>query len=230
MVDPRAFVRSALASPDATYQLLPSILRQSQDKDVLRAHEWAVVLLWLDRVIRQERINDVQRLFDMRPRRLVPLMPVTLLESALSEGPNLITYGSGRVFGDGLVFGQLHEFSYAYQMPTAVQEIGAITDGITKTAVALGPADVSFENQILRFNTNPFNLVTPTPVYDSTGQQVDRQIKLWLHNVWIDDGLLNQQFGEIIGLTGPASETLLDQIQAMADRFAKQPGPPIATT
>jgi hypothetical protein len=151
-------------------------------------------------------------------------IPLTVLESAATDPAYAVpryasespaAYGSAGRYG---VPASLSTF------PVPLAPAGGalmICDAIVDTRVCLvAGVDFSVDTAGTAWlAANPFAnpLLSPQPVFDPAGVQVDSQLTLWAWRATTDRGLLQQQVGYWLGLDLPSTEAARDLAVALAD-------------
>ncbi len=199
-------VIGTLTRPGQLHERLGSFWRDYlADGDLLRFQTWAELQQHADVYLRSlaaEANGSIQTLqpFVERQWRLI-----RLLESALTQEPNKVQYGPGRIYGDGLVYGQISDHSYTWRLPEEIREVGIVLDDIVAPAHVYDVSNCSFDpvTRVLSFVRNPFDDLEPETVYDASGSAIDRQVLLWARNTLEDHGLPFLRYGAVLGLAAP---------------------------
>jgi len=102
--------------------------------------------------------------------------------------------------------------------PAALSDVRLISDQPERPGVFwVHGIDFTYTAPYLRLRHNPFEQASAhvQPVFDETGQILDRELTLWLFRGQFDRGYLFQQFGYVLGLrltSSPAYKQLLNGI------------------
>lgn len=201
-------VVGTLTRPDQLFDRLPSLWRnQLADRELLRTHLWATLQLHGDAVLRGLEVATSVSIQTLQPFVARQWRLIRLLESELEGGANVVRYGSGRVYGDGTLYGQISEASYAWTLPGEIREVGLLLDNPIAPTRIYDVSNSRFDPDtgVLTFIHNPFDHLVVEPVYDAAGLQIDRQVTLFARNVAEDHGTPQLRYGAVLGLTGRSS-------------------------
>jgi len=215
--------------PWALFDLLGTFWKNYvEDRDVLRVHEFAHHEIHADALTHADAMDRTASVLTVEPLRTQQWWAIQLRESGLVQEPNLVVYGSGRVFGDGTVYGQIERNSYGWIIPGTIKSIGLVVDNPWVTSTLFDVSNSSFDatKSVLRFDENPFDTVPARLLYDNSGAPVtyvaadgttkqDREIVLWLRNVGFDQNDIFLRFGSIIKLAGTSSPAYRATVEAI---------------
>lgn len=213
-------VRSTLSRPNQLFHQLGSFWRDYlSDAELLRLQTWTELQQAADahlRLTAAEQNGSIQTLlpFVERQWRLV-----RLLESELTQSPNVVQYGSGPTYGDGTVYGQLRQESFVWQLPSEIHDLGLLLDNPVAPTRVYDVSNCHFDpaTHVLSFVRNPFNDIVSETVYDSAGNPSDRQLLLWARNTTEDHGLPYLRYGAVLGMSAPvggSSQTYCEVLRA----------------
>jgi hypothetical protein len=198
-----------LSNPDQLYNQLGTFWRDYlEDAELLRKHTWADLQVNADVYLRAIETASAGSIQTIKPFVARQWRLIRLLESELTLETNMVRYGSGRTYGDGLVYGQIESQPYAWQLAADIRGIGILVDQILDPDHVFDASTFQFDpkTQVIRFTQNPFELLPRLPIYDSTGAVVDHQVLLWARNVQQDENLPFLRYGAVLGIHGQSSE------------------------
>lgn len=223
-----SLVETMTTGPWSLFDLLSEFWKHRlSDTELLRIHNFAKLMLGEDALLRMEDLYNAASVQDVQPYLSRQWWSLELLESGLSVDPNVITYGSGREYGGGSVYAQTDAMSFAWSIPAQIKSVGLIVDRILDPTAVWGLGSVDFvpDRSILRFRTNPFDVVESRLVYNPDGspslytnrdgtQHQDRSLRLWLRNVEFDENTPFLRYGSIAGLPSSGSTAYPDVVEA----------------
>jgi hypothetical protein len=201
-------IASTIQDPYQLFRLLGTFWQNYlDDSDLLAQHQWAKLQIHGDVYLRTVEMAAAASIQQVEPFCARQWKLIRLLQSELTEAPNIIAYGSGVVYGDGSVYGQLKQNSYVWQLDTQIKDIGLLLDSVIEPQHVYDVSNCIFHpaNSTLSFATNPFTQIQSIPVYDATGNIVDQQILLWARNVSIDHQTPWLRYGSIVKISGQSS-------------------------
>ena len=192
---------------------------------MLQQQEWANLQLHADVYLRTVEMAAGLAIQQIQPFIAQQWQLVQLLESELTQSPNLIQYGGGAVYGDGSVYGQVLTNSYAWQLDPAIKQVGYLIDQVINPEVVFDASNSYFNpsTSIISFSQNPFTLLTPIPVYDGSGNIIDRQVLLWARDVDTDAQQPWLRYGSIIRVPGQSSDDYVTILNAAWAMFVRGP-------
>ncbi len=214
-VDP--ILASTLNNPDQLFEQLGSFWKAYlNDVELLRYHQWAKLQLHADVYLRSVEVAAALSIDQVQPFVARQWRLIRLLESDLSADANVIKYGSGKTFGDGTIFGQIDEHSFAWKVPADIADIGLLVDHVIAPRHIYDVATCTFDPDRgeLRFAVNPFTTLDVLPVYDASGALIDRQVLLWARNVKEDHNTPYLRYGGVLGVKSESSPDYVAILQA----------------
>jgi len=114
-----------LSNPDQLYNQLGTFWRDYlEDAELLRKHTWADLQVNADVYLRAIETASAGSIQTIKPFVARQWRLIRLLESELTLETNMVRYGSGRTYGDGLVYGQIESQPYAWQLAADIRGIG----------------------------------------------------------------------------------------------------------
>ena len=193
---------------------------QLADEDVVQLLEWGRLCGFAQA---REELNGLEAAWYLNQVQLGLTLiwyPVVLLQSELTQGANVIPYGSGHQYGDGLVYGQARQHGYQWAIDPDVLGLQCIVDQMISPTAVWGPGNLTVTQGRLLFGSNPFDRLSGSakPVYDQTGKVIDHKLTLWARGVVVDQRDTALRFGIPIGLDGastPAYQRVVSRIQNM---------------
>jgi len=184
-----------------------------------------------------EAVNAIS-IHTISPFHRESVYPITLRRSTFSQGPDLLTFGNGSVFGaqppngkffEGATFqyGGLERRSGLYYVgiPDKIREMGAclINSLIDPSVMLVRDSDFIVRDDIVIFRTNPFDnpLIAKRKISSADGNSEEDEIILWATNVSVDRNELWTQYGFAVPdlrqntLTAPAARRYLEALRAV---------------
>jgi hypothetical protein len=217
---------ATLQEPTQLFDILGSFWQNTlSDRDLLVYHQFAKLQNHADVYLYGIQVAAAGSIQQVTPFIARQWRLITLLESQLVLAPNLVQYGSGRTYGDGLVYGQIADQSFVWTLPEDIKTIGLLIDNVINPKQVFDLSNSSYDptTSQLRFAVNPFTLLTPAPVYDGSGAQVDRQILLFARNVSEDQAIPYLRYGSIVKVEGVSSTHYVDILRAVWSMLVRGP-------
>ena len=194
-----------LGSKEAFFSLYGSFWRlMIQDRGTVQelAQATSLLLAQLEQKVNESELlasHQTSQSFRMRLWR-----PLVFRESELDSEANVVSFGSGRVFGDGLLFGQKKNESVSFAIPTDVKDIGYMVEDLAAPELVLTPGvDFVLDTRKARlvFKANPFDdpRIPKRDLFNG-GKKADREITVWAISVAEHDRSVYLRHGAVIGL------------------------------
>lgn len=173
-----------------------------EDRAVVRDFAQAVSLLLAQLEVTQAE-REALVSFSTAPnyRRRI-LYPLTFKLSEADSSVNVVEYGSGRNYGDGLLYGSRRTDALALSVPKAFKGAKLIVNNLVNpTKVFRSVADFVVEDGRIVFRENIFD----DPTFEkrtvfSGGVQSDEEIVVWCIDAEIHDASAYLRHGAILGL------------------------------
>lgn len=220
-------VIDSLKDPSQLFLAMGSFWQQYlSDKELLRLHQFAVLQMHADVYLHAVEVSLATAIQTITPFSARQWRLVRLLESELTDTPNVIRYGSGHAYGDGSYYGQLENRSYVWPAAVDIARIGLLVDNILVPSHVFDASNCNFVDGQLQFAVNPFDVLPTYPVYDAAGNIIDQQVLLWARNVYEDTREPYLRFGAVLKLNGTSSADYVEVLRACWAMLVK--GPSIA--
>jgi len=142
-------------------------------------------------------------------------------------------YGSGRAYGDGLTYGQTLTTKFALPLPANLKKITALFNRITTPSLSLLQGiDYEIVDSSIVFKQNPFSnpLIPQRPIYGADSKITSYEIGLWGFSGEFDDAFLFNNFGYVLDLKLPSTESSKGLINALFDSHVFGPTVRILTS
>lgn len=219
-------VQGTLSNPDQLFNQLGTFWRDYlEDRELLRSHTWATLQTNADVYLRAVEVASAGSIQTIKPFVARQWRLVRLLESELTLDVNVVKYGSGRTYGDGLVYGQIQSQPWAWKLAGDIRGIGLLVDQILDPDHVYDLSTFRFdpETQVVRFASNPFDVLESLPIYDASGAVVDHQVLLWARNVDQDENLPYLRYGAVLGVQGHSSEAYCQTLRSAWSMLVQGP-------
>lgn len=219
-------VASTISNPNQLFEVLGTFWQDYlEDENLLMVESWAKLQLHADVYLRAIQVAANQSVHQITPFMARQWRLITLLQSELSQAPNMIKYGAGLTYGDGHVYGQIQQNSFAFPVPNDIRYIGLMLDNVLLPTYVFDASNSTFDvvNGIVNFAVNPFTVLPSYPVYDSNGNVIDQQVLLFARNVQQDENIPYLQFGAVLGLDGVNGPSYVETVEAVWDMLVKGP-------
>lgn len=228
--------------PEVAFEYLsPFWTRMFKDSDAVRGIVHAnsqqlsqIYLNWLEAV-------GMLSIKTAEPFHKEQFMPMIIRRSKFSTGPDVLTFGSGTVFGaqpeggtyrpgDVFTYGGLERLSGLYYvgMPTGVVSVGPfIYNRLTEPSVVmLRDSDFMVIDNIVAFREDPFeNPLIPKRIVAGDNGTQDEEIILWASEARIDDQRLYQNYGFAFPARRKSSEAYRLILETFYRIYADGPSP-----
>lgn len=157
---------------------------------------------------------------------------LTIRQSAQLPG-HMLEYGDGAVFGNNpqnlgnfYYYGVSVERTSDFNPPPKLNSVNVIVNRISDPSITwVNGVDfiVDKKTPAIRFRENLFNnpLIPTRPVYDSTGQQIDTELSLWMFMAEYDWGMIYEQFGYALGIYLTSSENYRNLVNTIWDTISQ---------
>jgi hypothetical protein len=181
--------------------------------------------------------RDLMELVACTSRFTVPIFHksnwsiLTIRKSAQLSG-HLLEFGDGAVFGNNpqnmgnfYYYGVSVERTTDFNPPPKLESVNVIVNRISDPSVTwTNGVDFIVDNTpAIRFREDPFNnpLIPTRPVYNSTGQQIDIELSLWMFMAEYDWQMIYEQFGYVLGLHLESSENYRNLVNTIWDAISQ---------
>jgi hypothetical protein len=201
--------KASQREPHELQTVVPTVWESAVDSDTLLDYLFGVQQLHTGIYDYAEAVRSAGSLSSLERGVPVEWYKLTITESALTSADNLVTYGSGLVYGQGGTYGQIDSKRYAWAISSDIIEIGLVQDRVQAPTVIFDQSWAQVINGYLVFRQNPFDIMQPTQVGS------DRQLTLWCRNVLLDKQLPYLRYGAVLGVAHTTDEAYVESLRRL---------------
>ena len=204
------------ADPDLLFRQYGTFWRELvEDRDVVRALARTIALRIAQAEVTQDERRRLMSVKTAPPYRRLIWTPITIYESDVDSIENVITYGSGEVYGGGFTYGQRQDNAVAFRIDRELVQAQSIVNNLyDSTAVLFNELDYTLVGDRLVLARNPFD----DPRFDKTptinNGESDRSITLWAVNADIHDSSVFNRWGAVLGIPDGDESQYADAVAA----------------